>query len=667
MPKALPWFDNSVDSTLPTTIKPELYAYDQYQIYDFGVFEFVWLKFVADYGNTTLTNLTLLESQGRVKPLSFYADTGLPSAYKVLLPESFNSASLYSHEEVEHLGLLQDSGNFVDLGQCLIQRFSPEDYPWADQYILKMYESMQDIYWYLVLLPLSSQSTNTYYLIRNVILPSLIVDDFINSGIMFSSSNFLILPRQPNLGRIIISYLYYDPGSENKNIASKGFKVIHYDDKQTVYPFPILNCIPASMVISIYPNDSDLLAIVKNQIINFELSIESRILTYAITDENRIIAPYYALYENFDLYVLLVKQSVIAYLNETEKVVFVRVDETLEDRYHIYFANNDYWKNGSIPSTDINPDILPVLRNRLGLDKSIDELDLNYYRLSNQFGYVGEDMPDSVRVVEIHSALKKIQDALDSDKFSIDQDGNKRVANLGYLIERIARVLGISVNPNGSIRSIRQKAIAKRGETIPAGWYFGQFGVNEGGSREGQQGGSLVYEQRSNRVTKDKFSGEAKELVAGDYTLCENLPQYLDEMLDDLDKALGWQELGAWSIPNADGSSKVATYEGLHSLLSEVAYMSSAISKSASQTHVSSLLTQAVCYEILKAFGVPLTPKTFPLHVGGREPANVAYPGLAEDAPSQYQQFSILLQNLSVLVGSQVRVNDDSLNGSESK
>ena len=62
---------------------------------------------------------------------------------------------------------------------------------------------------------------------------------------------------------------------------------------------------------------------------------------------------------------------------------------------------------------------------------------------------------------DIKKDLKEIHAALDAGKFAY-LDGSteqQRVSNIGYYLERIARVLGISVNSDGSIRSIRQSKI----------------------------------------------------------------------------------------------------------------------------------------------------------------------------------------------------------------
>ncbi|MGL5879980.1 MAG: hypothetical protein ACRC2V_19670, partial [Xenococcaceae cyanobacterium] len=122
-------------------------------------------------------------------------------------------------------------------------------------------------------------------------------------------------------------------------------------------------------------------------------------------------------------------------------------------------------------------------------------------------------MPDSIRIKEIHEALNAY-------KFAYSEEPEPRVANLGYYIERIARVLGISVNPDGSVRSIRQSRWVPQDEVIPAGWSIGQWGRNQGGRSEGQEGGKpeddrdgLAYEVRSGRFEFDPNTGETSKIV----------------------------------------------------------------------------------------------------------------------------------------------------------
>lgn len=271
---------------------------------------------------------------------------------------------------------------------------------------------------------------------------------------------------------------------------------------------------------------------------------------------------------------------------------------------------------------------------------------------------------DDSLIRELFKRVETIQLALNSEKYAYqDNTQNPRVANLGYYIERIARVLGISVNDDGTIKSIRQKRIIERGQDIPGGWNFGQWGLNTGSNSNGQLGGSaneyrdgIVYEQRSN-IKKENSNGV--EITQGNYVLCENIPQLLDEVFDDLDKALGWQDLGAGAIPNADGSGKYCTFEGLAQLFIEVAYDLSRISQHTSQTQIASLICQAVMYEVLKSTGQPITPKTFQVDIGGNNLADIPYPGISDDAPSNLEQTGWILQNLAPILGAMIKLKND--------
>jgi hypothetical protein len=267
-----------------------------------------------------------------------------------------------------------------------------------------------------------------------------------------------------------------------------------------------------------------------------------------------------------------------------------------------------------------------------------------HYLFDPDTGESIELMPDSIRVKEIHAALN-------AHKYGVDEnDPSKgRIANLGYYTERIARVLGISVKADGSIKSIEQKRSAPDGSTVPAGWNFGQFGTRGSGDdlRDG-----IVYEERCNNMSAGKFDPASTTISGGNLVLCENIPQYIDALLDDLDKALDWQSLGAMVIPSFQNDGRVANMEGIGAALSEMLYMLSAIHHGTVQNQVSSLITQGTNYELLKSTGQPMATKIAKVNVSGDESLDIAYPGLAEDNLSQVTQTAMILKNISLLLGS---------------
>lgn len=269
-------------------------------------------------------------------------------------------------------------------------------------------------------------------------------------------------------------------------------------------------------------------------------------------------------------------------------------------------------------------------------------------------------MADSLRIIEIHEALN-------AGKFANDPNDSEvfRFANLGYYIERIARVLGISVDPDGSIRSVRQRGFKESGDTIPAGWPVGQWGRNQGGSTDGQKGGNpeddrdgITYPVISNKFSVDPFTGEPSKIIEGGYVQCENIIQYLETLKDDLDKALGLQYAGANSFPLPNGNGDISI-EGLSILLQENTYMLSQLSCQISSAQISSLVTQAVVAELLAHCGVPTTIKELKVDAANGETFSIPYPAITENSPSQFDQTLWLLSNLASLLGGKINLRQD--------
>ena len=289
------------------------------------------------------------------------------------------------------------------------------------------------------------------------------------------------------------------------------------------------------------------------------------------------------------------------------------------------------------------------LTNQITDQQFITLLDNSKYRLTNT-GELTTNMPDSERLKTIYAMLG----GEEWKDYTKNVAKNTATVNIWDKVNRGFETLGILENPDKSIRSIRQKRAIKAGSVIPSGWNFGQWGRNKGGNQLGQLGGDpsedrngIVYEVRSRKYIFDKLNPDKTLVEPGDLILCETLWQYWDEQLDDLNKALGWEELGALPIPSADGSGKMVKYEGLASLLADSVFMLSKVSQHTSQALISSLITQAVVYEILASKGQPITHKTFPLHITGEKPTQIIYPGLRADAPSDMRQTEWILRAIA--------------------
>ena len=270
-------------------------------------------------------------------------------------------------------------------------------------------------------------------------------------------------------------------------------------------------------------------------------------------------------------------------------------------------------------------------------------------------------MVDSVRIKEIHACLG-------AGEFAY-QDNNSDPPIPAYMhiarkVDYIAKALGICFNLSGEILSVRQSKHLNRGDTIPAGWYLGQFGRNEGGSTVGQKGGladeerlGIVYEVKGNRFETNQASGN-EEITQGGYILCESIPQLIHIMLQDLDRSLGLQTLGSVAIANPNynpdysgNNEEIKTpywkYNGLGQLILDLMYLSGDTNRHAAQANIGSLKAQAVAGEILAAIGVPATEKSVMMRVDDNL-QSVKYPAFNASGQTIADLLIWILQNLAV-------------------
>ncbi len=310
-------------------------------------------------------------------------------------------------------------------------------------------------------------------------------------------------------------------------------------------------------------------------------------------------------------------------------------------------------------------------------------------------------MPDSIRIVEIHQALEAQSYATYVSTNSNEK--KPRAANIGYYIERIAKVLGIYVLADGTTYKPKEPNLVAANDqdpetdltVIPAPYRFSHWGyatttveqeqlktgVNEEGEDEfeetdapldGQGFEGIIYEIISNKFVEDPNTGEKTAIVPSGYALIHSLPQLIRQILDDLDKGIGWQESAAFALRSAEDAladdptteenefkPKICTYEGLHSLNAEIAYMLSAMSRHTSGGYTSSLINSAILYELMGIFGLPVEPKSFEAVIGLEKEngedikSKIYHPGFSNQSPRIYELWTILAQNLSVLVGNQ--------------
>lgn len=165
-------------------------------------------------------------------------------------------------------------------------------------------------------------------------------------------------------------------------------------------------------------------------------------------------------------------------------------------------------------------------------------------------------------------------------------------------------------------------------------------------------------------MVKSAFNEEDYELAAPTYVLCENWFQVWESFLEDLDQGLNWQEMGAMALPSpfpGDGTNKFCTFEGMGTLLAEIAYMIGAVSKDTSQTYISSIVTQAMGKAILETFGTPIGIAYQEYAIkddDGEYGAIIPVPVVEDDSPTMIQLLLNIIENQSRLLGGSLNIKD---------
>lgn len=295
---------------------------------------------------------------------------------------------------------------------------------------------------------------------------------------------------------------------------------------------------------------------------------------------------------------------------------------------------------------------------------------------------------DTPRIKEIHLAVGGSEYAT----YVSTQDGTIKpvVANIGYLVERVARVLGINRLKDGKEflplpkdkrdvgaeqttveleRPYTTEVFGEQDQQLNqfqldfdvSGVDYGQLQETDAPTTVPQLG--FAYEHVTNEFRENPNTGELDRIAPGGFTFCHNLPQVWAAMLDDMDKGLGLQEASAFAIQAPEsvyntqrqGTPLICQYEGLHQLVAENAYMISETSRRASQAQMASMITQAEIQEMIAIFGFPLEPKNFKMTVGaaqdGSEITRPAwYPGFANTSPTIFDLFTTLMRNIGAVI-----------------
>lgn len=273
-------------------------------------------------------------------------------------------------------------------------------------------------------------------------------------------------------------------------------------------------------------------------------------------------------------------------------------------------------------------------------------------------------MVDSIRIKEIHACLG----AKDFSYYDDNGTPTEFYMSIARKLDWFAKAYGVAFNPDGTVMEIRRRKAIEYGADdkvkIPDGWTRGQFADNEGGTNIGQVGGKegeerlgLAYQNRCNKYDKfDDSDPLNNTMKRGDVILCENYLQFIESYFEDLDKGMNWQEMGTGVMPSADGTS-YCTYEGMGTLVAEIAYMLSTLSSNIYQTHNLSLKTYSACLEIFKGLGLPVELGVLGLDTGefdavsGTSYVYMNVPRIPDQSVTLHKRMMDIIANLAILNG----------------
>lgn len=386
------------------------------------------------------------------------------------------------------------------------------------------------------------------------------------------------------------------------------------------------------------------------------------------------------------------------YIGDNGSDRFPHIVEVWDGDTHDYvmrYVSTEYWNSPRPSETIMIRDVTRYSLHRVGSRTYGNVPDLHLSRVLNKNYYYftrnTEPEPSEVTtlIIDLYNnkeyimgfelKIDEIHACLGASEFAYYDDGGKQkeyYMSIARKLDWFAKAYGVAFNPDGTIIELRQRvnvAYDKGNKvTIPDGWTRGQFADNEGGTSVGQTGGKtgeermgIAYQNRCNQYDNfDDADPKNNTLKRGDIVLCENFLQFFETYLEDIDKGLNWQEMGTGMLPSADGTS-VCTYEGMGTLLAEVAYMLSTLSSNIYQTHTLALKNYSTTLEIFKGLGLPVELGLLPIDLGEDDPvagtvsAYLNVPKLAQESATLHKRMMDIIANLAILNGAVLRIEEE--------
>lgn len=236
---------------------------------------------------------------------------------------------------------------------------------------------------------------------------------------------------------------------------------------------------------------------------------------------------------------------------------------------------------------------------------------------------------------DLKAKLISIWKALGGDKYGTNELDNtkERVTNLGFLVNRIAKVLGIRFDDNGKIQVDKEKSIVRKVIDSSKDIDDEIVGVNSFGDD------GMVVKRINNRFKK-------KGIVSDQCVVVEDIPDLIQEYFEQTNLALGIQESSAIEIKQG---RKAARFNNQLEVLIELVNLMSSGNEMTRAALVSSLVTQSQTNELIAGLGLPSVTKTIPIQIG-KKVTQLPFKGIAAHR-SISQEIATCTYNVGIATG----------------
>jgi hypothetical protein len=283
-------------------------------------------------------------------------------------------------------------------------------------------------------------------------------------------------------------------------------------------------------------------------------------------------------------------------------------------------ANNNAWNNADLSANiDINfDDTHPMFK--LDNDRAYD------WHIAPQTEGIGSLTMDSPRTIEIHAALN-------AGKYAVNElDSTKnRFTNLGYLVEQVAKLLGLRLNANGEVDRKLEATYTRKIVNNDPQYHKDAFGTN----CFGQHGMLIPHLTNSN--------GDDSYDIVYDYK------DFILACFEHVNRSLGVQDGTELNIPNAV-TGENDYYPNQLAVKLDMLSKITEVWQNSKEAHNLTNVIATEQRELMSGIGMPIAYRDLYTRYG-----TIAYLGHQSDKGSINTALTTIKLNLGIFIGAQLQ------------